>query len=458
MIKDSRTGAVSGYDLFRLSEYDQEQAELARLLYVAATRAADYLILSSGLPEAGSAKGPWTELLGRHFDPMTGASARGRGGQPHFRRDHAKRGARIGTVPRPASKGYQPGAAGGPEAGRGGRAAKPRRPDREGPADGCPGRGTKTEVSGGGAARCGRAAGIFLLAAQRRLARPVGSDATCRGGGRRARRAGAAGSPGIGHAGSRRAGPDRPGPAGRGGRAGPPPCPAAPWQRRRRRWQQRWRARRADRMDPAAAGFAPRRGPGGRGGKLPGTGISLGLAARPPRPGRHLPARIHRLPLSRCVGRLARDRLQDQPRRGRPVGRRGRRLRNANARLRHGGGGHPGPPARRVDALFPSPGTGIPVRVGRRVARNGRWRWSKRPWQGCAAAGFEVPAAGRSRPPSHPNRQSFTEPVRREVAAGLFHGCFSVFSHEQPKSDKGVTGWLPAGGRNRSPRAIVWHG
>ncbi len=72
MLKDPRGEVVSGYDLFRLTESDQEQAELVRLLYVATTRAADYLILSSGLPELGSARGPWTELLYRHFDPISG--------------------------------------------------------------------------------------------------------------------------------------------------------------------------------------------------------------------------------------------------------------------------------------------------------------------------------------------------------------------------------------------------
>jgi ATP-dependent helicase/nuclease subunit A len=84
MIKDSRAKAASGYDLFRLSEHDQEEAELVRLLYVATTRAADYLILSSGLPEAGSAKGPWTELLGRHFDLLTGAAREAEGDSPIF--------------------------------------------------------------------------------------------------------------------------------------------------------------------------------------------------------------------------------------------------------------------------------------------------------------------------------------------------------------------------------------
>jgi ATP-dependent exoDNAse (exonuclease V) beta subunit len=72
MIRDPRGQAVGGYDLFRLSESDEEEAELVRLLYVATTRAADYLILSSGLPSLASARGPWTELLCRHFDPVTG--------------------------------------------------------------------------------------------------------------------------------------------------------------------------------------------------------------------------------------------------------------------------------------------------------------------------------------------------------------------------------------------------
>jgi ATP-dependent helicase/nuclease subunit A len=74
MIKDSNTDAASGYDLFWLSESDQEQAELVRLLYVATTRAADCLILSSGLRAPGAARGPWTELLFRHFDPLSGLS------------------------------------------------------------------------------------------------------------------------------------------------------------------------------------------------------------------------------------------------------------------------------------------------------------------------------------------------------------------------------------------------
>ena len=53
----------------------EEQAELARLFYVATTRAADYLILSAGLPQLGTATGPWMKLLQRQFPDASGDSA-----------------------------------------------------------------------------------------------------------------------------------------------------------------------------------------------------------------------------------------------------------------------------------------------------------------------------------------------------------------------------------------------
>jgi len=65
IIKDP--AAMSGFDLYVLAEREQQQAEMVRLLYVATTRAADYLILSAGLPRLGSAKGPWMELIRRRF-------------------------------------------------------------------------------------------------------------------------------------------------------------------------------------------------------------------------------------------------------------------------------------------------------------------------------------------------------------------------------------------------------
>ncbi len=64
---------LSGYDLWRFVEREEERCELDRLLYVATTRAADYLILASGVPRLGAAGGPWTQLLARRFDLITGA-------------------------------------------------------------------------------------------------------------------------------------------------------------------------------------------------------------------------------------------------------------------------------------------------------------------------------------------------------------------------------------------------
>ena len=69
-LPDAESGEppLSGYDLWRFVERSEDAAELNRLLYVATTRAADYLILSSGVPEVGSASGPWLQLLARRFD------------------------------------------------------------------------------------------------------------------------------------------------------------------------------------------------------------------------------------------------------------------------------------------------------------------------------------------------------------------------------------------------------
>ncbi len=65
---------TTGYDLLMAAENDEERQEVSRLLYVATTRAADYLILSAGVEEPGKAAGPWMELLDRRFDLKTGAA------------------------------------------------------------------------------------------------------------------------------------------------------------------------------------------------------------------------------------------------------------------------------------------------------------------------------------------------------------------------------------------------
>ena len=70
MLKNAE--ATTGYDLFMAAEDDEDLAESSRLLYVAATRAADRLILSAGVDRPGKTTGPWTKLLAKRFDPLTG--------------------------------------------------------------------------------------------------------------------------------------------------------------------------------------------------------------------------------------------------------------------------------------------------------------------------------------------------------------------------------------------------
>ncbi len=61
-----------GWDMHRLVEREQEIAERRRLLYVACTRAADYLLLSSSVDDLQRPKGDWLKLLAEHFDLQTG--------------------------------------------------------------------------------------------------------------------------------------------------------------------------------------------------------------------------------------------------------------------------------------------------------------------------------------------------------------------------------------------------
>jgi ATP-dependent helicase/nuclease subunit A len=76
--------ATTGYDLLMAAEADEERQETSRLLYVATTRAADYLILSAGVEEPGKATGPWMEVLEKRFNLKTGVvkdGEMGRGGE-----------------------------------------------------------------------------------------------------------------------------------------------------------------------------------------------------------------------------------------------------------------------------------------------------------------------------------------------------------------------------------------
>ncbi len=69
-----RNGTISGLDLYQQLNAAEAQAELIRLLYVATTRAADYLILSGGLSprDFESPTAPWLKLLSERFDLQTG--------------------------------------------------------------------------------------------------------------------------------------------------------------------------------------------------------------------------------------------------------------------------------------------------------------------------------------------------------------------------------------------------
>jgi ATP-dependent helicase/nuclease subunit A len=69
---DGDDPAPSGFDLWRQQEKVEDAAETNRLLYVATTRAADYLILSGGVRAVGDASGPWAQLLARRFDLASG--------------------------------------------------------------------------------------------------------------------------------------------------------------------------------------------------------------------------------------------------------------------------------------------------------------------------------------------------------------------------------------------------
>jgi ATP-dependent helicase/nuclease subunit A len=75
LVKPRRAGGESGpcgLDLHLQMENRQEEAERLRLLYVATTRAADYLLLSSGITDIDKPEGPWMTLLASRFELDTG--------------------------------------------------------------------------------------------------------------------------------------------------------------------------------------------------------------------------------------------------------------------------------------------------------------------------------------------------------------------------------------------------
>ena len=71
------------FKMQRTLEQRADKDETVRLLYVAVTRAADYLILSAGLPYSRKIQSPWMKLLAQKFDLSTGTPAV----DPLFRQD-----------------------------------------------------------------------------------------------------------------------------------------------------------------------------------------------------------------------------------------------------------------------------------------------------------------------------------------------------------------------------------
>jgi ATP-dependent helicase/nuclease subunit A len=70
---DDRDQAVTGMKLYQILEKHQDIEERKRLLYVAATRAADQLILSSSLAGYDDLRSDWMEQIARQFKLETGA-------------------------------------------------------------------------------------------------------------------------------------------------------------------------------------------------------------------------------------------------------------------------------------------------------------------------------------------------------------------------------------------------
>ncbi|MCC6494083.1 MAG: UvrD-helicase domain-containing protein, partial [Pirellulales bacterium] len=68
--------ACSGHRLYRYIENRAELEERKRLLYVACTRAADYLLLSSSIEDPAAPQRDWLQLLARHVSLVDGALQR----------------------------------------------------------------------------------------------------------------------------------------------------------------------------------------------------------------------------------------------------------------------------------------------------------------------------------------------------------------------------------------------
>jgi len=67
------SGVSAGLMMYRTAQTRAAESESTRLFYVATTRAADYLILSSSIKDIAEPSQAWTKLLAERFDLQTGA-------------------------------------------------------------------------------------------------------------------------------------------------------------------------------------------------------------------------------------------------------------------------------------------------------------------------------------------------------------------------------------------------
>ncbi len=72
LVPAEEKGTVVGWNLHNFAEQLEDEEERKRLLYVACTRAADYLILSSSIEDLEQPKSPWLKFLSNRFDLQTG--------------------------------------------------------------------------------------------------------------------------------------------------------------------------------------------------------------------------------------------------------------------------------------------------------------------------------------------------------------------------------------------------
>ena len=152
------------------AENDEELAEYHRLLYVATTRAADYLILSAGMRGPRQTEGA-VDGIDRPAVRSAQGDAAGNCNQWTANRDWRRRacvdfeaGSRVRVTADAAGDRL--------EAGRSPPAAQSVEDGREGPADGGRRQRQASALLGPGAARSRRAAAVLLFAAHRRTARP----------------------------------------------------------------------------------------------------------------------------------------------------------------------------------------------------------------------------------------------------------------------------------------------